>query len=106
MSDTPITDLVASVLRERDDQFTNIESALSAEVTRRQAAEAVVDAVLEQRRGELLAAREYRAKYSKETVETACNIHEHDGAFKCFAHKRKWGAVLRPAEPCKGWVKP
>jgi hypothetical protein len=29
-----------------------------------------------------------------------CRIHEHDGAFKCFTHGRKWGAILDPDEAC------
>ena len=32
-----------------------------------------------------------------------CRIHEHDGAFKCYTHKRLWGAVSNPSEPCAGW---
>ena len=29
-----------------------------------------------------------------------CRIHEHDGAFKCYAHNKMWGAVSKPDEPC------
>lgn len=34
-----------------------------------------------------------------------CRIIEHDGAYKCLAHDRIWGAVLEPQEPCEGWKK-
>ncbi len=34
---------------------------------------------------------------------TECRIYEHDGAFKCYAHNRAWGAIPKPDEPCQGW---
>jgi hypothetical protein len=32
-----------------------------------------------------------------------CRILEYDGAWKCYAHDRMWGAVVDPVEPCEGW---
>jgi len=37
---------------------------------------------------------------------TACRIFEYDGAFKCLTHKRLWGAVIAPQQPCVGWFPP
>lgn len=36
-------------------------------------------------------------------VKTPCCIHEHDGAYKCYAHNKKWGAISNPDVPCAGW---
>jgi hypothetical protein len=33
----------------------------------------------------------------------ACRIYEHDGAFKCYAHNKMWGAVSNPDTPCQGF---
>jgi len=35
-----------------------------------------------------------------------CRIHEYDGAYRCYAHNRSWGAIPKPDEPCFGWIKP
>jgi hypothetical protein len=32
-----------------------------------------------------------------------CRIREHDGAYKCYAHDKMWGAVSKPDTPCAGW---
>lgn len=36
-------------------------------------------------------------------AETPCRIKEHDGAFKCYAHDKSWGAISKPDAPCVGW---
>jgi len=33
-------------------------------------------------------------------AETTCVIYEHDGAYKCYTHKKMWGAVSNPDQPC------
>lgn len=35
--------------------------------------------------------------------KTPCRIHEYDGAYRCYAHNRSWGAIPKPDEPCFGW---
>ena len=36
-------------------------------------------------------------------VETECRIYEYDGAFKCYTHDKRWGAITNPDQPCAGW---
>lgn len=95
----------ANTIEELVREVSQLSDRLSAETQRRMAAEAVVDAHWHENEAQVLADA-YREKYPAESAMIACNIHEHDGAFKCFSHRRKWGAVLRPDDPCKGWVKP
>jgi hypothetical protein len=42
-------------------------------------------------------------KLSCSKAETPCRIKHHDGAFKCYAHNKLWGAVSKPDQPCAGW---
>jgi hypothetical protein len=36
-------------------------------------------------------------------VTEPCRIYEYDGAFKCCAHNRSWGAITSPQTPCPGF---
>lgn len=36
-------------------------------------------------------------------THTPCKIAEYDGAYKCYAHNKQWGAIIDPDEPCSGW---
>jgi hypothetical protein len=33
--------------------------------------------------------------------EAVCRIVEYDGAYNCMTHRRIWGAVTCPDEPCQ-----
>lgn len=45
--------------------------------------------------------REYPAVPPEREGAQECKVVEYDGAFKCLTHKRKWGAILNPDEPCR-----